>query len=96
MGKGVNLSGAFFRRDNPLSQLPEKPLALNAKFFRELVRRIETIVPVDGKEITVKPPDAQSPGLTINLNAKRITLNVCNNGLPDTLVVYGPKDESET
>lgn len=97
MGKGVNLSGAFNRKDTPLSQLPEKPLAINANFFREVTRRIETIIPVQAKDnediIVEAPEDRMSPGLEIKLNAQRFTLNVCSNGTPSTIVIFGPNDQ---
>ena len=97
MGKGVNLSGAFNRKDTPLGQLPEKPLALNANFFREAVRRIETIIPVQAKDsediLVKKPEDTMSPGLEIRLNAQRFNLNVCSNGTPATIVVFGPNEQ---
>lgn len=98
MGKGVNLTGAFNRKDTPIGQLPEKPIALNANFFREVTRRIETIVPVqakDSEDIIVKAPDdTMSPGLEIKLNAKKFTLNVCSNGTPSTIIIYGPQDQA--
>lgn len=93
MAKGVNYSGAFNRKDTPLQQLPEKPVALNAKFFREIVRRIETIVPVDsaGGLIKVKPPeDNASPGLEIT--GEIIRLNACIDGSPGTISVIGKID----
>lgn len=93
MGKGVNYSGAFNRKDTPLQQLPEKPVALNAKFFREIVRRIETIVPVESKDglIKVTPPkDRSSPGLEIT--GEIIKLNACIDGSPGTISVIGKID----
>lgn len=88
------IPGAFKRRDAPLPQLPEKPLALNADFFREVVRRIESIVPKAkrGGVITVKKPENLSEGgLIIDLNATTETLNVCTNGQPATLKIYVAK-----
>jgi len=94
MGKGVKYAGAFNRKDTPLRQLPEKPLKLGANFFRELVRRIETIVPVDGDGIKVIKPDGSAPGLKITLDAETITLNVCSNGTPSTIEVFTKRNDS--
>lgn len=97
MAAGINMTGTFIRKDDPVSQLPEKPLALNAKFFRELVRRIETIVPKEDPEdpiIKVSVPDNKSsPGLIIKLDAEILTLNVCSGGNPATIKVYGVKEK---
>ena len=95
MGKGVNYAGGFNRKDTPLAQLPEKPLALNAKFFREIVRRIETIVPTDAEEGLIrvrKPKDGSSPGLLIT--GEIIKLNACIDGNPGTISVIGKIDET--
>jgi hypothetical protein len=98
MGSEVNLAGAFNRKDTPIGQLPEKPVALGAKFFRELTRRIETIVPTqfpDNEDILVeKPKNTMAPGLIIRLNSEKFTLNVCSNGVPSTIIVFGPKDQT--
>ena len=73
-----------------LQMLPDKAMALSGSEFRKIVRRIESIVPLAGDNITVDPIDG---GYEINatfppLNV--ITLNVCSNGTPDTISVYGP------
>jgi len=106
MGKGVNLGGGFNRKETPLSQLPEKPLALNAKFFRDVVRRIETIVPTEDPNqdkdaiirIIVSSPKGGSPGLNISVeeNLNVITLNVCSNGAPAEIAVIGKKTAGES
>jgi len=98
MGKGVNYGGGFNRKDTPLAQLPEKPLALNAKFFREIVRRIETIVPTEASPAVIKvrkPKDGASPGLEIVFDAKEVILDVCLNGQPSTLTVYAKEEEGQ-
>ena len=77
-----------------LQMLPDKAMALSGSQFRKIVRRIESIVPLAGKRITVTPKDGgyeitadvQAPALEI------ITLNVCSNGSPSTIEVYGPLD----
>jgi hypothetical protein len=103
MGKGVNLAGAFNRKDSPLRQLPEKPLALGANFFREVVRRIETILPVEDPDqepdalikIIVKRPKGSSPGLVIaaETNIEETILNVCSSGVPSTITVLTKRDD---
>ena len=80
--KGVNLSGAFIRKDTAVQQLPEKPLALGANYFRELSRRIESIVPTETTKnvplITISKPSGNGPGLEID--GERLILTVCING----------------
>ena len=72
--------------------LPDSAMALSGSEFRKIVRRIESIVPLAGDNITVTPKDggyeisAELPSLNI------ITLNVCSNGAPSTVEVYGPFD----
>jgi hypothetical protein len=72
--------------------LPDKDMKLSGSHFRKVVRRIESIVPLAGDNITVTPKDggheisAELPPLNI------ITLNVCSNGTPSTIEVYGPFD----
>jgi hypothetical protein len=62
-----------------------------------VTRRIETIVPTqaeDTEDILVeKPKNTAAPGLVIRLNAERFILNVCSNGTPATIVIFGPKDQ---
>lgn len=77
-----------------LAMLPDKDMKLSGAHFRKVVRRIESIVPLAGDRITVTPKDGgyeitadvQAPALKI------ITLNVCSNGSPSTIQVYGPLD----
>lgn len=55
-------------------------------FFNSLIRRIECTKPLAGENITLQDrPD----GIQISFTATAITLNVCSNGTPDTLVVFG-------
>lgn len=73
-----------------LQMLPDSAMKLSGSTFRKIVRRIESIVPLAGDNITVQPKDsgyeisAEFPSLNI------ITLNVCLNGAPSTIEVYGP------
>jgi hypothetical protein len=70
--------------------LPDSDMKLTGEHFRKVVRRIESIVPLAGDNITIQPKDggheisAELPALNI------ITLNVCLNGTPSTIEVYGP------
>jgi len=81
-------------REPRLQMLPDKDLKLSGSHFRKVVRRIESIVPIAGDGITVEAVDgghkitavSQTPNLNI------ITLNVCSNGTPSTIQVYGPLD----
>jgi hypothetical protein len=79
-------------REPKLDMLPDKDMKLTGSHFRKVVRRIESIVPIAGDGIKVEPVDgghkitADLPELAI------ITLNVCSNGVPDTVDVYGPSD----
>jgi hypothetical protein len=53
-------------------------------FFNSIIRRIECTKPLAGKNISIaEKPD----GIQIILNANVVTLNVCSNGTPSTLVV---------
>ena len=79
-----------------LQMLPDSSMKLSGEHFRKVVRRIESIVPLAGENITVQPREggyeisatATAPSFNFNL----ITLNVCSNGVPSTIVVYGPLD----
>ena len=78
--------------------LPDKDLKLSGEHFRKVVRRIESIVPIAGDGITVEAVDgghkisasAVSSSGVSGLNI--INLNVCFNGTPSTIQVYGPLD----
>jgi len=73
-----------------LDMLPDKEMALSGQHFRRVVRRIESIVPLAGDNITVEPKEggyeisAEFPDFNV------ITLNVCSNGTPAIIEVYGP------
>jgi hypothetical protein len=61
-------------------------------FFNSIIRRIECTKPVAGSGITIKEQDngfeISSSGGEYNV----VTLNVCSNGTPDTLLVLSPKE----
>jgi len=73
------------------AQLKELPgssrLALG--FFNSLIRRIECTKPLAGNNITIKQED---DGIVINsvFTPNVVTLNVCSNGVPTTILVYSP------
>jgi hypothetical protein len=66
---------------------------LAREFFNSLIRRIECTKPTAGTGITVTEEDngfkISSTGGEYNV----ITLNVCSNGTPDTLLVLSPKQD---
>jgi hypothetical protein len=63
---------------------------LTLGFFNRLIRRIECTKPLAGDGISIKEDDN---GFTLSASgvagAQRITLNVCSNGTPATIVVFG-------
>lgn len=72
-------------REPALTMLPNKDMALSGDHFRKVVRRIESIVPLAGFSIKTEEADG---GIKLHLDAERVTLNVCSNGTPSTIVVY--------
>jgi hypothetical protein len=82
-------------RENTLTELKgSSRLALG--FFNSLIRRIECTKPIAGDGISVQPVDngfivSVSGGIGgSSLGARVIDLNVCSNGTPATIQVYGP------
>ena len=70
--------------------LPDSSMKLSGEHFRKVVRRIESIVPLAGNNITVEQKEG---GYRISVTTFNvITLNVCSNGTPSTISVYGPLD----
>jgi hypothetical protein len=65
---------------------------LAREFFNRLIRRIECTKPTAGAGITVTEQDN---GFKISLSGEYnvVTLNVCSNGTPDTLLVLTPKED---
>jgi len=65
---------------------------LTLKFYNRLIRRIECTKPLAGDGVSIKEDDN---GFTISTSgggisgAQRITLNVCSNGVPATIIVFG-------
>jgi len=68
-----------------LQMLPDKDMKLSGEHFRKVVRRIESIVPLAGYSIKTEAVD---DGIKLHLDAERVTLNVCSNGVPATFVFY--------
>ena len=58
-------------------------------FFNSLIRRIECTKPLAGENISIQQQD---DGILISssFNPNVVTLNVCSNGTPTTLLVYTP------
>ena len=67
-------------------------VALGSKWFSELVNRVEEIKPLGGNNITLKQT---SDGIIISSTGAgaQYTLNICRNGVSDTLIVYGPSGQ---
>jgi hypothetical protein len=64
---------------------------LTLGFFNRLIRRIECTKPLAGSGITITEQEngfqiASDGGIS---GAQRITLNVCSNGTPATITVFG-------
>lgn len=63
-------------------------------FFNRLIRRIECTKPLAGSNIFINEKE-NGYEISTNIggtqfNAVTYQLNVCSNGTPDTLIVYGP------
>ena len=63
---------------------------LTLGFYNRLIRRIECTKPLAGSGITITEKEngieIASGGIS---GAQRITLNVCSNGFPATITVFG-------
>jgi hypothetical protein len=71
----------------PKLKLLEGTSRLALGFFNSLINRIECTKPIEGDGILItEEPDGS--GFTIDLDAETVTLNVCSNGVPDTIDVY--------
>jgi len=71
------------------------PSRLGKGFFNKLIRRIECTKPIAGANVTlIDVPDGiqiSVTGVVTGTSAlKQITLNVCSNGSPATITVFGP------
>ena len=81
-------------RENQLNELQGTSI-LTKSFFNKLIRRIECTKPLAGEGITIKE---QENGFEISGSGggggsvagfSAITLNVCSNGTPSEILVYG-------
>ena len=61
-------------------------------FFNRLIRRIECTKPTAGSNITITEQENGFKISSAGGDFDTVTLNVCSNGTPDTLVVLTPKN----
>lgn len=73
-------------RENQINELQGTSI-LTKEFFNKLIRRIECTKPLAGSGITISEKEN---GFEISGGGySAITLNVCFNGTPDTIIVLG-------
>jgi len=75
------------RNDKELDEIPSGKIKMGKSFFANMRNRVETIRPVAGNYIKVE--EEKGYGLKISGNFNVVTLNVCSNGTPAELVVFG-------
>jgi hypothetical protein len=69
---------------------------LTLGFYNRLIRRIESTKPLAGSGVTISEKEngieisSNGGGIGGGVGLQEITLNVCSNGSPATIVVYGP------
>lgn len=65
---------------------------LTRGFFNSLIRRIECTKPIAGSGVSIEQKD---DGIQISVSSEPnvYTLDICVNGTPSTLQVYGPADQ---
>ena len=85
-------------RENQLNELQGTSI-LTKSFFNKLIRRIECTKPLAGSNVQIKQ---QENGIMISsgvgggeFTAVTYELNVCSNGEPDTIIVFGPRPDPE-
>ena len=85
-------------RENQLNELQGVSI-LTKEFYNKVIRRIECTKPLAGAGIAIKQQDN---GIEVSISgigsddpfsAVTYQLNVCSNGTPDTIIVYGPPTE---
>jgi hypothetical protein len=90
-----------------LPTVPSGKLAVEASWFRSVRDRIEEIKPLEGDYIIIRQTsDGNIVGVNYETLKAQLekdlggdgllseyTLNVCSNGVPDTIIVYGPQGQ---
>lgn len=82
-------------RENTLNELQGVSI-LTKEFFNKLIRRIESTKPLAGFGTAIKQEEngiaisISGVGSNAAFNAVTYELNVCSNGEPATIIVYGP------
>ena len=90
-----------------LNPVPGSKIALQATWFKSVRDRIEEIKPLQGNYIIIqqtsegeiisleydKLKEKLRDDLVGDVFATEYTLNVCRNGAPGTLIVYGPSGQ---
>lgn len=73
-------------KDSTLVPTHEDGQALKCSYLHQLEGAIKARTPIAGAGITIQTADG---GSTFSLSGGLVTLNVCSNGVPSTLIVYG-------
>ena len=75
-----------------LPPVPFGKISLAASWFRSIRDRIEEVKPVAGENIILKQT---SEGIIISSTGggTEYEINVCIDGAPGTLIVYGPEEQ---
>jgi len=62
-------------------------------FFNSVIRRVECTKPIAGSNITIQQAE---DGIIVNSTGggTEYTLNICKNGEPGTIKLYGPPNQS--
>ena len=85
-------------REQQLNELQGTSI-LPKSFFNKLIRRIECTKPLAGSGITIKEQEngfeISGGGVGSVAGYTAITLNVCSNGTPDQILVFGKPVEEE-
>ena len=78
-------------RENQLTEI-KGASRLAREFFNSVIRRIECTKPTAGTGITVTEED-NGFKISSSIEFNVVTINVCSNGTPDTLLVLSPKED---
>jgi hypothetical protein len=84
-GTGTHFSGVPLLPDNGL---------ITKKYLHDIEGAIKQRTPIAGDNITIKVTDgsyviSSTAGINGIAGYQEVTLNVCSNGVPDTLIVLG-------